>query len=266
MARVPVFHLTPARRLPLIEEEGLRTRADLSGLLGPIGEFDRAAPGTYAAGKRVTAWLDLDHARSTTDEHGPGLVTYSVDPRKTMAAPASARVDGSPTDYWAAAKPLGDWLADGDPPSDLEVHQNLPVRAKYLQLKAPLMGEDELGEFAPLVAAVADEDRLSAKSLMHLCIIATDGEFDGPVWQAACALAWRDEPDPPGLIAELSDIGADTVASAAVAEFGGEAPDAAARLRDALESTREWADENGLPHSRGLLARTAMILETLDPA
>src|SRR5690606_28458958 len=134
-----------------------------------------------------------------TGELGPGLVSYSIDPNKTLAAPAALREDGDVAAYWAAARPLAAWQADGDLPDDLEVHTNVPVRAKYLQLHAPLVGEDELGEYAPLVAAVADEDRLSAKALMHLAVIASDADFESVDFVAACALAWRDEPDPPNL-------------------------------------------------------------------
>lgn len=262
MARVPVHHLTDARHLPMIEEEGLRTRADLSGTMGPVDDFDKAAPGTYAAGKRVSAYLDLDHARAAVEEHGAGLVAFTVDPAKVLAAPASLR-SGDAAAYWAAAKPLAEWLADGDAPADLEIHQNLPVRAKYIELRAPLFRDEDLGDFASIVAAVADTDRLSAKALMHLAIIASDGDFDSPEFKAACALAWRDTPDPKALINEMVEIGSDTVASAALAEFGGESTEGAAVLRDALDSTREWADENGLGHGQALLARTAMILDQL---
>ena len=59
MPRVTVYHLTPPKRLPLIEEEGLKTRAELSGLLGEPGELDQAAPGTFAHGKRVSAYHSL---------------------------------------------------------------------------------------------------------------------------------------------------------------------------------------------------------------
>lgn len=262
MARVTVHHLTPVRNLPLIEEDGLRTRADLSGRLGPVGDLDQAAPGTYANGRRVTGWLSLAHAESTVADHGPGLVSYSVDPKKTLAAPASLRT-GDPADYWQAAKPLADWQADGDVPEDLEVHTNVPVRAKYLQLHAPLVGADELGEYAPLVDAIADADRLSAKALMHLAVIASDGDFESADFVAACALAWRDEPDPDDLVRELMETDPDKVASAALAEHGATAPDVTGRLRHVLDETREWADTQGLDHGRGLFARTAAVLDEL---
>jgi hypothetical protein len=263
VARVTVYHLTKPRRLPLIEEEGLRTRADLSGLYGPPGELDQAAPGTYAHGKRVSGWLSADHARSTVGEFGGGLISYTVDPRKTLAAPASQRDELAPAAYWDACEPLQVWLDRGDAPEDLEVHQNLPVRAKHLRLHAPLLGEDELGDYAPLVAAVADEDRISAKALMHLAVIASDGDFDSPAFLAACALAWRDEPDPDRLVRELIETDPDKVASAALAEHNTDAPTAVTVLREALEETREWADQNGVDHGRGLFARTALILDEL---
>src|SRR5690606_14062257 len=121
------------------------------------------------------------------------------------------------------------WQADGDLPDDLEVHVNVPVRAKYVQLHAPLFRDEDLGEFAPLVDAVADEDRLEAKALMHLAIIASEGDFDSDAFRAACALAWRDEPDPDSLTRELVELDPDKIASAALAEFGSTAPDATSR-------------------------------------
>lgn len=264
MPRVTVYHLTPPRRLPLIEEEGLRTRADLSDRLGPIGEVDRTAPGTFAHGKRVSAFLDRDYARDQVGELGSGFVSFTVDPAKALAAPASLRRSGDLTGYWEAARPLKSWLdEDDEAPTDLEVHQNVPVRAKYLQLHAPLLGPDELGEYAPLVEAVADQDRLSAKALMHLAVIASDAEFDSPEFLAATALAWRDEPDPDDLVRELVETDPDKVASAALAEHGSTAPEATQKLREVLEETRQWADENGLEHGRGIFARTGVVLDQL---
>jgi hypothetical protein len=262
VARVTVYHLTLPKRLPLIEEDGLRTRADLSEYYGPPGELDQAAPGTYAMGKRVSGWVSESHARSLVDELGGGFLSYSVDPKKTLAARASSR-DGDPAAYWEGAKPLAAWQADGELPDDLEVHQNLPVRVKYLRLHAPIVTDEQLGDYASIVHAIADEDRLSAKALMHLAVIASDGEFDTPAFTAACALAWRDEPDPAGLIRELVEMDPDKVASAALAEHGGLAPAAATVLRDALESTREWSDTNGMDHGQGLFARTAAVLDEL---
>lgn len=265
MPRVTVYHLTPPPRLPLIEEEGLRPRAELSKLEGELGELDTAAPGTYAHGKRVSAYLDLDTAKAHVAEHGAGLVSFTVDPAKTLAAPASVRA-GSVEAYWEAAEPLAAWLDRGDVPDDLEVHQNVPVRAKYVTLHAPLLDDDALGPYAPLVHEVADEDRLSAKALMHLAVIASEGEFDSPAFLAACALAWRDEPDPDSLVRELIETDPDKVASAALAMYGADAQEAVTSLRDALEATREWADENGIEHGQALFARTALVLDELPSA
>lgn len=261
MSRVTVYHLTAPKRLPLIEEEGLRTRADLSARLGPPSAFDAAAPGIYAHGKRVSAYLDADHARSRVDEHGAGLVSFSVDPRKALAAPTSVRLERSPEEYWAGTQPLADWL--GDAPDDLEVHQNVPVRSKFLRLRAPLLADDDLGDYAGLVAAVADEDRLAAKALMHLAVIASGGDFEAPAFLAGCALAWRDEQDPPDLTRELREMGPDKVASAALAEFGTDSPSARDSLRAALEETRHWGEENGLEPKDALFTRTALVLHDL---
>ena len=264
MARITLYHLTLPKRLPLIEEDGLRTRADLSSLYGPPSSFDLAAPGTYAPGKRVSGWLSEEYARELGRAHPHGLVSYTVDPAKTLAGRASERESaGDPNEYWAGTRPLSSWLAEGDPPADLEVHQNLPVRAKHLRLHAPVVTEEELGEWGPLVDAVADEDRLSAKALMHLAIIAADGEFDSTDFTAACALAWRDEPDPDGVVRELIDLDPDKVASAALAEHGARAPELVGRLRGVLEDTRTWSEQNGMEPGRGIFARTAIVLDEL---
>ena len=263
LARITLYHLTLPKRLPLIEEEGLRTRIDLSGLYGPPSAFDQAAPGTYAPGKRVSGWYSASHGRDLLQGAG-GLVSYSVNPAKTLAGRASDRERADdPGEYWAGTRPLTAWLAEGEPPADLEVHQNLAVRAKHLRLHAPIVGDDQLGEWAPLVAAVADADRLSAKALMHLAIIAADTDFDSTDFVAACALAWRDEPDPDGLVRELIDLDPDKVASAALAEHGTTSPELVARLREVLEETRSWSEQNGMEPGRGLFARTATILEEL---
>lgn len=260
--RVTVYHLTPCKRLPLIEEHGLRTRAELSSLLGPIGELDTAAPGKFANGKRVSGWLSKEHAGALTDELGAGLVTFDVDPSKAVANRASAR-QGDISAYWQTARPLTAWLEEGEAPDDLEVHQSLAVRAKRIQIHAPLVTDAQLEEFAPLVGAVADEDRLSAKALMHLAVIASAADFDSAAFTAACALAWRDEPDPDRLIRELVEMDPDKVASAALAEHGSIAPDAVARLRTALEETRVWAEQNSMDAGQGVFARTAVILDEL---
>ncbi len=265
MPRVTVYHLTPPRRLPLIEEEGLRTRADMSGLLGPIDDFDRAAPGRYAHGKRVSGFVSLDHAKSTHEEFGAGLVSYTVDPAKTLANRASERA-GDAAAYWSSARPLAAWQADGELPDDLEVHVNTPIRNKYLSLHAPLFGDDALGDFAPLVARFADDDRLSAKALMHLAIITADGDFDSPAFNAACALAWRDTEDEGDLIGELIQVDPDSVAAAALTEAEDDAPEAVAALRETLDETRQWAEENGTTPARALFMRTAMVLEEVGSA
>ncbi len=265
MPRETVFHLTAISRLPLIEEEGLRTRADLSSLYGPVSPLDAAAPGRFAHGKRVSAWLSEVFARTVTTQFGAGLVSFTVDPTKTLAAPAS-RADGEPAEYWAHTKPLAAWLADGDVPEDLEVHQHVPVRAKHVQLHAPLLTDEDLDMYAPLVAEIADEDRLAAKALMHLAIIAADGDFASVDFAAACALAWRDTPDPSGLFRELIETDPDKVASAVLAAYGTQAPEATERLRDVLEDTRVWADENGLDAGPGMLERSALVLNQLEHA
>jgi hypothetical protein len=259
--RVTVHHLTLPRRLPLIEEQGLRTRGELASTLGGLTELDDAARGKFAHGKRVSAWLSLDHAREQVDEHGAGHVEWDVDPRRAVAAPASSREELDPADYWAATRPLSTWLDEDDVPDDLEVHVDRGVRAKYVRLMAPLVGADDLGEWSPLVDAVADEDRLSAKALMHLLVIDSGGDFDSDSFLAACALAWRDEQDEEDLVRELLDLDPDKVASGALAMYGGDAPEATERLRSVLDETRAWADENGVEHGQGVLMRTALVLD-----
>lgn len=262
MPRVPLHHLTLPKRLPMIEQDGLRTRADLSTYYGPPGPFDAAAPGTYAFGKRVSGWLSADALRERAATFGGGYVTYDVDPARVLANRAALRED-DPAAYWESARPLAAWLAEGETPDDLEVHQNVAVRAKRLQLRAPLLGEEDLGAYAPVVAAVADEDRLSAKALMHLALVASDADFDGVDFTAACALAWRDEPDPDRLLRELVELDPDKVVSAVLAEHSATAPELVARLREELEETRAWADEKGMSHGDGLLARASAVLEEL---
>jgi hypothetical protein len=206
--------------------------------------------------------VSLDHARSRIDELGGGHVSYSVDPARALANRASLR-DGDPTAYWQSARTLAAWQADGALPEDLEVHQNLPVRAKRVQIHAPVVAEEELGPYAEVVAAIADQDRLSAKALMHLAVIASHGDFDSTDFTAACTLAWRDEPDPDRLIRELVEMDPDKVVSAVLAEYTATAPELVARLREVLEETRRWSDEQGLEHGQGLFARTAAVLDDL---
>jgi hypothetical protein len=262
LSRVTVHHLTRAERLPLIEVEGLRTRADLSRRLGAPGDEDRAAPGTFAHGRRVSSYLVEEHALSLVDRHGPGRVTFTVDPAKALAVPGSART-GDPEDYWAASRALAEWLEDG-PPDDLEVHQNVPVRAKHLRILSPLVSDEDLDDYAPIVRAVADDDRVMAKALMHLAIIDSEADFRSPAFLAAAALAWRDEPDPDELSSELFEVGVDRIASAALAEHGAGAHDAVLRLRAVLDDTREWSQDQGVEASEGILLRSAAILQRLD--
>ena len=263
--RVQVHHMTQPHRLPLIEEEGLRTRGELSSALGELEELDRAARGKFAHGRRVSAWLDADHAREQADELGAGHVTWEVDPRRALAAPASLRDEVDAEAYWEATRPLQDWLAEDDVPADLEVHVDRGVRAKYLQLRAPMFADGQLGDWQPLVDEVADEDRLSAKALMHLAVIASEGDFSATSFHAACALAWRDEPDDDALISELLEADPDKVASAALAMYAGSSPEVIEGLREVLEETRAWSDEQGVEHGQGVLMRTAVVLDQLTP-
>ena len=189
-SRVLVHHLTQPHRLPLIEEDGLRTRGELASALGGLLELDEAARGKFAHGRRVSAWLDEDHALSTVDEFGPGHVTWEVDPRRALAAPASLRDELDAGAYWEAVRPLAEWLAEDDVPEDLEVHVDRGVRAKFLRLHAPKFADGQLGEWQALVDEVADDDRLSAKALMHLAIIDCDADFTSEAFLAACALAF----------------------------------------------------------------------------
>lgn len=263
--RVQVHHMTQPHRLPLIEEGGLRTRGELSSALGELEALDRAARGKFAHGRRVSGWLDRDHALTQVELLGPGHVTWEVDPRRALAAPAALRDELDAEAYWEAARPLRDWLAEDDVPDDLEVHVDRAVRAKYVQLRAPKFPEGRLGAWQPLVDEVADEDRLSAKALMHLAVIACEGQFDATSFEAACALAWRDEPDDDGLIDELLEADPDKVASAALAMYAASVPDVADRLREVLEETRAWSDQQGVEHGQGLLMRTAAVLDELAP-
>lgn len=263
--RVLVHHFTQPHRLPLIEEEGLRTRGELSSALGGLTDLDEAARGKFAHGRRVSAWLDEDHAKAQTEDFGAGHVTWEVDPKRAVAAPASLRDDVDPTAYWEAARPLKEWLEEDDVPSDLEVHVDRGVRAKYLQLRAPKFADGALGEWQGLVDELADQDRLSAKALMHLAIIDCEADFEAEPFLAACALAWRDEQDEDGLIPELLEADPDKVASAALAMYAGAAPTIIERLRNVLEETREWSDAQGVEHGQGLLMRTAVVLDQLEP-
>jgi hypothetical protein len=264
MSRVVLHHLTPVGRLPAIEVEGLRTRADLSGLLGPVDAFDEAAPGTFARGKRVTGWLSREHALTQVGALGRGLVSYSVDPARTLAQPASAR-EADPASAWALARPLSVWLAEGTPPGDLEVHLNLPVRAKHVRIHAPLADDAALGDWAPLVAAIADADRVAAKLVMHMAIAASEADTEGRDFLAACALAWRDEPDGDDLMRRVGLADAEAVLTAVLAEHRAAAPALVARLTVALDDMRmAVSDEDGDGDiGDELLERTGAVLARL---
>ena len=244
MSRVVVHHLTRVRRLPLIELDGLRTRVDLSGRLGPVDAFDLAAPGTHARGKRVSAWVSEDHARTEVERFGRGRVSFSVDPARVLALPASVR-EADPERAWDAARPLAAWLAEGPPPADLEVHQNLPVRAKHVRIHAPVVDDAALGDFAPLVAAVADSDRVAAKLLMHLALALAADDLDGPAFLAAAAFAWRDEPDGTDLMRRVGLADTEAVLTAVLAEQRASAPAIVATLTNLLDELRLEGDEDG---------------------
>jgi len=245
MERVTLHHRTTAARLPLIETEGLRTRIDLSDRLGELGPFDSAATGRFARGRRVSGWVSRAHAATLRDQLGPGIVTFTVDPRRALACRASER-EADPVGVWGRMRPLAEWLteAGGDVaalPADLEVHQELPVRAKLVRILAPDVTPGELGVLAPLVAAVADTDRVAAKLLMHLALIVAGGDADDPAYLAACALAWRDGEDDRDLPRRLARVDAETVLEAVLVEHEETEPAAVVALRDTLDALRSEA-------------------------
>ena len=264
MTRITVHHRTPASNLPLIEVDGLRTRVDLSDRLGPVGPFDAAAPGRFARGRRVSAWVSAQYAAATGAEHGPGRVTFTVDPRRVLAGRASDRhadVDAA----WERMRPLAEWLADVDGaldalPDDLEVHQEQPVRAKLVRILAPGLDVSELAGYAPLVAAVADADRVAAKLLMHLALIAADGDATDAGFLAACALAWRDEVDDRDLGRRVARADADAVLEAVLVEQEDTAPDGSARLRAVLDAARYDAAAQGSDLGMLLMERSEASL------
>ncbi len=246
--RVTLYHRTALVNLPLIEVDGLRTRIDLSERLGPVGAFDAAATGRLARGRRVSGWTSRVRADEVRDGFGPGLVSFTVDPRKAIANPASER-EKDPVAVWASARPLAAWLADagGDVaglPDDLEVHQEQPVRAKLVRIHAPGLTDDELGIHSGLVAAIADEDRVAAKLLMHLALAAADGDGGSPAFRAACALAWRDEPDDRDLSLRIARADAEAVLEAVLAELEEVAAASATQLLEVLDGLRAEADRD----------------------
>jgi len=246
MDRITLHHRTSAVNLPLIEVDGLRTRIDLTDRLGPVGPFDAAATGRLARGRRVSGWVSPDHAAGRRTELGPGRIAFSVDPRRAVANRASHR-ESDPVGVWGSVRPLAEWLAEveGDVdalPDDLEVHHELPVRAKLLRFGAPDVTSAELGVYAGVVDAVADRDRVAAKLLMHLALVAADGDGQSPAYLAACAFAWRDEPDARDLGLRVARADAEAVIESVLVELEDTAPDGSAALLGILESLRGEAD------------------------
>jgi len=262
--RVTLFHRTRPELLPHVEVEGLRTRVDLSGRFGPIGAFDEAATGRFARGRRVSGWVSRAHADAQQPTLGAGLVSYTVDPRKAVAQPASLR-EQDPAAAWAAARPLAAWLADvgGDAaalPADLEVHQELPVRAKLVRILAPTFTADELGMFAPLVDAVADADRVAAKLLVHLGLVASEGDTSTPAFRAACAFAWRDEPDGSDLAMKVARADAEAVLEAVLVMHETAAPEGTAALLAVVDELRSDAEATDDDVTGVLLQRSEVAL------
>lgn len=247
--RIALLHRTAVANLPLIEEAGLRTRIDLSARLGALGPFDEAATGRFARGRRVSGWVSRTAADAQRGPVGPGLVSFSVDPRRVVANLAADR-EADPVGVWARMRPLAELLAEvgGDVaalPEDLEVHQELPVRAKLVRILAPDADPDAYGPFAALVAAVADDDRVAAKLVMHLALAVADGDAAHPAYLSACALAWRDAEDAPDLGRRVARADAETVLEAVLAEHEDDAPEGVELLRGVLDGLRGAADAAG---------------------
>ena len=267
MSRVTLFHRTAAANLPLIELDGLRTRIDLSDRLGPVGPFDAAATGRFAHGRRVSGWVSREHAAARADVPGPGVVSFSVDPRRALAARAADR-EADPTGVWERMRPLSEWLdeAGGDAaalPDDLEVHQELPVRAKLVRIHAPDLGDTELGVHAPLVRAIADTDRVAAKLLMHLALAAADGDAADPAYLAACAFAWREDEDERDLSRRVGRVDAETVIETVLVEHEDDAADAVEVLRDVLDALRASADSTSGDLGTLLMERSEASLDAI---
>jgi hypothetical protein len=160
---------------------------------------------------------------------------------------------------------LAEWLADagGDVaalPDDLEVHQDQPVRAKLVRLRALDPQPGAFGPYAALVAAVADTDRVAAKLLMHLGLAAADGDADHPAYLAACALAWRDEEDAADLGRRVARSDAEAVIEAVLVEHEDTAADGVAALRDVLDGLRAEADASDSDVAEVLLERSELSL------
>lgn len=250
MTRITVHHRTPAANLPAIEVDGLRTRVDLSDRLGPVDAFDAAAPGRLARGRRVSGWVSDRYAASMRGGHGPGRVSFTVDPRRVVAGRAADRI-ADPEAAWGRMRPLAEWLdASGGElgalPEDLEIHQDQPVRAKLVRILAPDLGSAELGVYAPLVEAVADTDRVAAKLLMHLALIAADGDARDAGFLAACAFAWRDAADDRELGRRVARTDAEGALEAVLVEQEERAPEGTARLREVLDAARSASGSGDL--------------------
>jgi hypothetical protein len=265
MGRVTLFHRTAAANLPLIELDGLRTRIDLTQRLGPLGPFDEAATGRFARGRRVSGWVSRDYAAERARELGPGVVSFTVDPLRALAGRAALR-ESDPAGAWDEMRPLARWLAEFESdraalPEDLEVHVELPVRAKLVRIHAPDLSAADLDIHAPLVDAIADSDRVAAKLLMHLALAVADGSAAAPVYLAACALAWREEPDPSDLGRRVGRADAETVLEAVLVELEDDATESVGVLRtmlDELRASDDGANDLGtllLERSEASLAR-----------
>ena len=245
MSRMTLFHRTTADALPLIEVDGLLTRVELSDRLGPVDAFDEAATGRFARGRRVSGWVTRPSGDDPRAQGLPGVVSFTVDPRRAVANRA-ARREADPAGVWAAMRPLAAWLEDvgGEVdalPDDLEVHQELPVRAKLMRIHAPDVSDDALGLHAALVAALADDDRVAAKLLMHLALVLADGDPASSAYLAACALAWRDEEDDRDLGRRIARADVETVLEAVLAEQEDAAPEGVRLLRVAFDGLVEEA-------------------------
>jgi len=264
MERITLHHRTTAANLPLIELDGLRTRVDLADRLGPVDPFDAAATGRFARGRRVSGWVSRAQADARRGELGPGLVTFTVDPRRVLAAPAAER-EADPVGVWGRMRPLAEWLADvggdvGALPDDLEVHQDQPVRAKLVRIRAIDPEPGALGPYGALVDAVADGDRVAAKLLMHLGLAASGGDADHPAYLAACALAWRDTEDAADLGRRIARADAEAVIEAVLVEHEETAADGVAALRDVLDALRVEADASEADLAELMLERSEAAL------
>jgi phosphoserine phosphatase SerB len=93
--RVTLYHRTALVNLPLIEVDGLRTRIDLSDRLGPVGDFDAAATGRFARGRRVSGWTSRAHAQALVGELGPRTRELHGRPAQGRREPRGRPCEGS---------------------------------------------------------------------------------------------------------------------------------------------------------------------------